>query len=47
MIKKFLSKVEDCCAKVTTAAFVVAMVSFSLGMAIWSVKWVLSLLGVM
>lgn len=46
MIKKFLNKVEDCCAKVASAAFIVAMVSFSLGMAIWSVQWVLKLLGV-
>lgn len=47
MIKRFLSKVEDYCAKVTTAAFIVAWVTFSLGTAIWSVQWVLKLLGVM
>lgn len=43
---KFWRKAEDVLAKTTTVGFSLAVFMLSIGGLIWSVKWVLSLVGV-
>jgi hypothetical protein len=44
---KFWRKVEDVLARITTVGFSVAIFLLSIGALIWSVKWILDLVGMM